>query len=96
MAFFSLDPEHRGGRARARLLLFGAGVLFGLSAILAKLAARGGMDGGQVTLCRFTVGLGLVGVAERAEMLGGRLDAGPLPGRGFRVEATFPLRKVDR
>ncbi|MFT3917168.1 MAG: DMT family transporter [Anaeromyxobacteraceae bacterium] len=60
MAFFSLDPEHRGGRARARLLLFGAGVLFGLSAILAKLAARGGMDGGQVTLCRFTVGLGLV------------------------------------
>jgi drug/metabolite transporter (DMT)-like permease len=45
------------GRARARTLLFGAGVLFGLSAVLAKLASRGGMGGGQVTLVRFMVGI---------------------------------------
>jgi drug/metabolite transporter (DMT)-like permease len=45
------------GRARARALLFGAGVLFGLAAVLTKLAARGGMGGGQVTLLRFAVGL---------------------------------------
>jgi drug/metabolite transporter (DMT)-like permease len=46
------------GRARARALLFGAGVLFGLSAVLAKLASRGGlMSGGQVTLVRFLVGI---------------------------------------
>ncbi len=46
------------GRARARALLFGAGVLFGLSAVLAKLASRDGlMSGGQVTLVRFLVGI---------------------------------------
>jgi drug/metabolite transporter (DMT)-like permease len=45
-------------RARARALLFGAGVLFGLSAVLAKLASQGGlMSGGQVTLVRFLVGI---------------------------------------
>jgi drug/metabolite transporter (DMT)-like permease len=42
---------------RARWLLFGAGVLFGLSAVLARLAARWGMGGGQVTLVRFSLGL---------------------------------------
>jgi drug/metabolite transporter (DMT)-like permease len=44
-------------RARARALLFGAGVLFGLSAVLARLATTGGMNGGQVTLVRFAFGL---------------------------------------
>ncbi len=42
---------------RARWLLFGSGVLFGLSAVLARLAARWGMAGGQVSLVRFAVGL---------------------------------------
>jgi len=60
MAFSASDPWSRGGRSRARLLLFGAGVLFGLSAVLARLASLGGMDGGQVTLVRFAVGLGAV------------------------------------
>ncbi len=54
-----------GGRAdaavsRARLLLFGAGVLFGLSAVLARVASLGGMNGGQVTLARFAVGMAAV------------------------------------
>jgi drug/metabolite transporter (DMT)-like permease len=45
-------------RARARTLLFLAGVLFGASAVLVKLATRApGMAGGQVTLVRFSVGL---------------------------------------
>jgi len=48
-------------RARARALLFGAGVLFGLSAVLARLATLGGMSGGQVTLVRFALGLVFVG-----------------------------------
>jgi drug/metabolite transporter (DMT)-like permease len=47
----------RRGRARARLLLFAAGVLFGLSAVLARLASTSGMSGGQVTFVRFAVGL---------------------------------------
>jgi drug/metabolite transporter (DMT)-like permease len=47
---------------QARALLFGAGVLFGLSAVLVKLASRGaGMRGGQVSLVRFVVGLASVG-----------------------------------
>ncbi len=53
------DTEH-ALRARARALLFGAGVLFGLSAVLARLATRGGMNGGQVTLVRFAFGLAAV------------------------------------
>ncbi len=45
-------------RGRARALLFGAAVLFGLSAMLARLAATGGlMSGGRVTLVRFAVGI---------------------------------------
>jgi drug/metabolite transporter (DMT)-like permease len=45
-------------RARARALLFGSSVFFGLSAVLVRLATGGGMNGGQVTLVRFVVGLG--------------------------------------
>jgi drug/metabolite transporter (DMT)-like permease len=49
------------GRPRARALLFGAGVLFGLSATLVKLATRDqGMTGAQVTLVRFAVGIAAV------------------------------------
>ncbi len=37
--------------------MFASAVLFGLAAMLAKLAARGGMGGGQATLVRFALGL---------------------------------------
>lgn len=36
-------------------------------------------------------GLGLTGMRERAQACGGRLEAHPLPGRGFRVAAWLPL-----
>jgi signal transduction histidine kinase len=36
-------------------------------------------------------GLGLVGMRERAELHGGRLDAGPTPDGGFRVVAQVPV-----
>lgn len=35
-------------------------------------------------------GFGLVGMRERVAMFGGRLDAGPRTGGGWRVRATFP------
>lgn len=38
-----------------------------------------------------SVGYGLIGMAERAELLGGTLHAGPVEGRGWRVDATIPL-----
>ncbi|HET8732233.1 MAG TPA: EamA family transporter, partial [Anaeromyxobacteraceae bacterium] len=61
-------PLPARGRARARALLFGSGVLFGLSAVLVKLATRapGGMDGGQATFARFAVGLVAVGLVFAA------------------------------
>ena len=36
-------------------------------------------------------GRGLAGMRERAELLGGRFDAGPVVGGGFRVTADIPL-----
>lgn len=36
-------------------------------------------------------GRGIVGMRERARLLGGTLDAGPLPAGGFRVQARLPL-----
>jgi signal transduction histidine kinase len=36
-------------------------------------------------------GHGLAGMRERLTLYGGELDAGPLPGGGFRVRARLPL-----
>ncbi|HEY5231734.1 MAG TPA: sensor histidine kinase [Galbitalea sp.] len=43
-----------------------------------------------------TEGRGLLGMRERAELLGGTLDAGPVEGGGFRVSARIPTRSVTR
>jgi signal transduction histidine kinase len=37
---------------------------------------------------------GIVGMRERARLLGGTLDAGPLPDGGFRVSADLPLESA--
>lgn len=57
--FGEADPARRA-RARARALLFGAAVLFGLSAVLARLATLHGMNGAQVTVVRFALGIAFV------------------------------------
>lgn len=48
---------------------------------------RGGAPSG-------TPGYGLVGMAERAKLLGGTFDAGPRPDGGWAVTATLPRRGV--
>lgn len=37
-------------------------------------------------------GYGIIGMRERARAVGGDVEAGPLPGLGFRVRATIPFR----
>jgi signal transduction histidine kinase len=41
-------------------------------------------------------GRGILGMRERCQLLGGELDAGPLPGGGFAVTARLPLAPTAR
>ena len=50
----------------------------------------GGAPGSQPTS-----GLGLIGMRERVSALGGRLDAGPRAGGGFRVRVELPARAAS-
>jgi len=49
-------------------------------------------DGDVATTAQASSGYGLVGMAERATLLGGNLQAGPGPGRGWTVDAVVPSR----
>jgi signal transduction histidine kinase len=49
------------------------------------------VDDGRGAAAEATPGHGITGMRERAEMVGGSLDAGPQPGGGFRVRARLPL-----
>lgn len=51
-------------------------------------------DGGSSP--RNPLGYGLVGMTERATLLGGFLEAGPAPDRGWTVEATLPKTGAAR
>ena len=48
-------------------------------------------EAGAGTLTSTGSGHGLIGMRERVELYGGSLDAGPLPGAGFRVHASLPV-----
>ena len=61
-----MSPARLVRRMGARALLFASAFFFGLAAILVRLATRGGMTAGQVTLVRFTIGLGAVLAVFRA------------------------------
>ncbi|MEL7448475.1 MAG: sensor histidine kinase [Pseudomonadota bacterium] len=49
------------------------------------------VDNGKGVLDGTGRGHGIAGMRERAELLGGTLNAGPLPTGGFEVRATLPL-----
>ncbi|MER5872541.1 histidine kinase [Streptomyces sp. NPDC002044] len=69
-------------------------VRVGLRTVPAGLEIRVADDGGRCAKLSDNArggGYGLVGMAERAEALGGRLTAGPAPEGGWLVTATLPL-----
>ncbi len=57
-----------------------------------QLSAR---DDGDASSAR-GAGFGLIGMAERVALLGGTFEAGPLPERGWRVDAVLPRHGVAR
>jgi len=52
-------------------------------------------DGAASARARESGGRGLLGMRERAELLGGRLTAGPAADGGFHVSARIPLERPD-
>ena len=58
-------------------------------------AGNGGSGGGGAPAPQPTSGMGLIGMRERVSALGGRLDAGPRAGGGFRVRAELPARAAS-
>ncbi|CAL9552322.1 hypothetical protein SUDANB121_04480 [Nocardiopsis dassonvillei] len=52
-------------------------------------------DDGRGTLGAPAAGNGITGMRERAGLVGGTVDAGPLEGGGFRVRARLPIEGSD-
>jgi signal transduction histidine kinase len=61
-------------------------VAYGPEAISLEIA-----DDGHGVAGPLEEGHGIVGMRERVGLYGGQLEAGPIPGRGFRVSARLPL-----
>ncbi len=54
-----------------------------------------GVGAGSQSARKESGGRGLLGMHERTELLGGTLQAGPLPHRGFRVMASIPKHSEE-
>ncbi|MGW1774855.1 sensor histidine kinase [Streptomyces sp. NPDC002104] len=76
------NAVRHGGRQNLGIRV---GVHAGEGALRVTVTDDGAGTGGD------TPGFGLVGMRERARSVGGTLDAGPLPGKGFEVSAVLPL-----
>jgi signal transduction histidine kinase len=77
-----------GGRAQASVT-----VTYEPNEVVLSIEDDGvGADGSGVELGELGGGHGLVGMRERVELYGGRLQAGSRPGGGFAVRARLPTR----
>jgi signal transduction histidine kinase len=78
--------RHAGPGARATVTIS----THGAGGLCAEVVDDGsGSDGSSSDGSRPGPGVGLVGMRERAEATGGRLEAGPRPGGGFAVRAVW-------
>ena len=73
--------KHAGTDATARVMLTWADDSVRIEVI----------DDGSTAVLERAGGFGLVGMQERVELFGGRLDHGPGPNGGFQVTASLPL-----
>ena len=53
------------------------------------------LDNGTAPAAPITAGSGIIGMTERARLLGGMLIAQAQPGGGFVVNATLPLEETE-
>ena len=81
------DVIRHVGPTRVRLA-----VDVGTDAVEVRVTDEGPPEGaGSTAPCTNGTGRGILGMRERCHLLGGELDAGPLPGGGFAVTARLPL-----
>ena len=64
---------------------------YGTDAVEVRVRNEGGPTAPPVTV---GTGRGILGMRERCRLLGGELDAGPLPDGGFAVTARLPLVRL--
>jgi signal transduction histidine kinase len=86
--------KHAGPAAAARVRVERVGGL-----VEVEVSDDGGGRANPVDDCGLVAvsgGNGLIGMRERATVLGGSLVAGRVPGGGWRVRATLPVRAADR
>lgn len=79
----SVTNARRHARRATRILVH-------VTADAAAVRLRVSDDGESAGLRPVAPGFGLLGMIERAELLGGRCEAGPDPGRGWTVTAVLP------
>ncbi|MFC7547226.1 sensor histidine kinase [Plantactinospora sp. GCM10030261] len=71
---------------------------YGPAALELEVVDDGALDGGGASggwSAAAGGGHGLVGMRERARSVGGTLEAGPMPGGGFRVSAQLPVEGIS-
>lgn len=80
--------QHAAGAAVSILLDFQPG------ALLLEVVDSGSTHPGRPR--RVGTGVGLVGMQERAELIGAEFDAGPVAGGGWRVRLHVPVAAIDQ